>query len=75
MDTVVQPTGASRCIFPKEMIMAVELRREQSAEKGSDTELRTETEVLDRLVAKVREDSGRNSEQYLKETIVPHGGE
>jgi hypothetical protein len=30
---------------------------------------------LDEILALIAEDATRNSEQYLDETVVPHGGE
>ena len=56
--------------------MVAELRQQQPS--TAPIEGTKEAEVaqpLDAIVAKVSQDSRKDSERYLEETTVPHGGE
>jgi hypothetical protein len=56
--------------------MAAELHHEKQS--TSSVEAAKETEVkkpLDAVVAEVQRDSRKDSQRYLDETTVPHGGE
>lgn len=62
--------------LPKGFIMAAELHHEKQS--TSSVEAAKETEVkkpLDAVVAEVQRDSRKDSQRYLDETTVPHGGE
>jgi hypothetical protein len=59
----------------KVTIMAVDLRRDRAVEKDTKTSRQPDPEALDRVADQVRQDSREESERYLDETVVPHGGE
>ena len=56
--------------------MAAELHQDKQATAPLDTAKKTETKKpLEAVVAEVHRDSRKDSQSYLDETKVPHGGE
>ncbi len=55
--------------------MALELQRDQIAERNAESVREAAIEALRRIVAQVERDCRIESDRYVDETTVPHGGE
>ena len=60
----------------KVLVMAAELHQDKQAIASVDTDKKTQAEKsLRAVVSEVQRDSRKDSQRYLDETTVPHGGE